>query len=115
MLNGQSFIVDSTTGYPTGMTEDASFVVRGGLLAGWFKTSEVAVASSADLESEVGIGTVDVAGIERYAVSNSHASSTSREYYYLARGFLEDNGYIKLTPTLSSGAVVKSALSAIGA
>ena len=114
VLDTQSFEVNAS-GFATGITGDTTSAVCGGLFTGLVKTPVVAVASTESLTSAADIGGVDVAGIEWYAVSNNDSSITSCDYFYLGRGFLAGNKYVKLTHTLSTGVVVKSSLGDIGA
>jgi len=112
LLDGQSFVVGST-GFPTGMTGDATSAICGGLFTGLVKTQVVSVADTKDLSSATDIDTVDLAGVEWYAVSDDDTGPTTCEYFYLGRGLLAGNQYIKLTHTLSTGVVEKSLLAAI--
>ena len=110
----QSFEVNGN-GFPTLMTGDTTSGICAGLFKGLVKTDVVAVASTEDLTSAADIAGVDDPGIEWYAVSNDDTGVTSCSYFYLGRGFLQGNNYIKLTHTIADGVVVKSALAAISA
>jgi MSHA pilin protein MshB len=114
-LENESFVVNSS-GFPTDTDATADSDTCAELFTALVRAPAIAVADSVTMTSAAGIGGVDVAGTEWYAQADDEDGPPATcKYYYLGRGFLENNNYQLLTHTLLTGVITKSAVAAIGA
>ena len=114
-LENESFVVNNN-GFPTDTDGTSDLNTCAELFTALVRTPAIAATAATSLTSEAGIDTYDVAGTEWYAQGDVDTSSLATcKYYYLGRGFLQGNNYQLITHTLATGAVVKSAVLAIGA